>query len=323
MEESVEFQVNEEDALLRLDLFLYEKLEGWSRSKCQSLIKSGKVKINGRSILKPAHSVRMGDKVEVLLEEPKIEETLIPENIPIEILYEDKDIVVVNKQAGLVVHPAPGHPRGTLVNALLYHCKDYQLSGDPSRPGVVHRLDMNTTGVLVFAKNAHAYLELRRQVESREFNRRYLALVKGVPTYKEGLIEASIGRSLADRKRMSVSGINSKEAITYYTVREDFGLMSLLELKLSTGRTHQIRVHLKFIGHPVMGDPVYGFIDYDTMKLPPPLIRLLEKLPGQALHAQLLGIRHPTKNEYMEFSAPVPNYFEDILCYLRKSITLK
>ncbi|MCX8064198.1 MAG: RluA family pseudouridine synthase [Candidatus Hydrogenedentes bacterium] len=318
MEEIIEFQVGEEDASLRLDLFLYDKLEGWSRSKCQELIRRGKVRVEGRVVVKPAHVVKVRERVEVILEPAKKEEALLPENIPIEIIYEDNEIVVVNKQAGLVVHPAPGHLHGTLVNALIYHCKDYFTSGDPLRPGVVHRLDMNTTGVLVFAKNPRAYLELRRQVENREFKRRYLALVKGVPLYKKGIIDASIGRSLADRKKMSVTGVNSKDAVTSYSVKEIFGELSLLELELSTGRTHQIRVHLKFIGHPVIGDPVYGFIDYGALKLSRSLIKSLENLPGQALHAQLLGIKHPITNEYMEFTAPLPRYFEDILNLLRQ-----
>jgi len=320
MEEVLEFKVDEEGDSLRLDLFLFDKLEGWSRSRCQTLIKSGKVKVNEKTVSKPAYNVKLNDVVQVTIEEAKQEEGLIPENIPIDIIYQDNDIVVVNKPAGLVVHPAPGHPNGTLVNALLYHCKDYSpVSGDPLRPGVVHRLDMNTTGVLVFAKNPHAYLELRRQVENREFKRRYLALVKGVPPHKEGIIEASIGRSLCDRKRMSVTGVNSREAVTHYVVKESFKYLSLLELKLFTGRTHQIRVHLKFIGYPVLGDPVYGFVDYHTLPLPETVIRTMEKLPGQALHAQLLGLKHPTNNAYMEFTAPLPDYFNEILSLLRKS----
>ncbi len=320
MEKVVKFRVDDEGDSLRLDLYLYDKLEGWSRSKCQGLIRDGKVKVNGRLILKPAYNVRSGDEVEVVIEEAEGEERLVPEDIPVDVMYEDEDIVVVNKPAGLVVHPAPGHSRGTVVNALLYHCKGYSTSaGDPSRPGVVHRLDMNTTGVLVFAKNPRAYFELRRQVENREFNRRYLALVKGVPVHREGVIEASIGRSLVDRKKMSVTGINSREAVTHYIVKESFGSVSLLELKLSTGRTHQIRVHLKFIGHPVLGDPVYGFVDYRALCLPEDVVSLMERLPGQALHAQILGIRHPTSGSYMEFTAPLPDYFEEILVWLREN----
>lgn len=318
MKDIRQFIVPEEISSLRLDLFLSDQLEGISRTRIQTLIKEGSVSINDKLIKKPSAPITAGDTIEITLPEVEENTELIPENIPIEILFEDKDVVVVNKPAGLVVHPAPGHIHGTLANALLYHCRDFVVSGDPKRPGIVHRLDMNTSGVLVVAKNPESYQHLRKQVEDRAFSRRYFALVKGIPKTEQGIIDAGIGRSFSDPKRMSITGINAREAVTHFYLREKFSSVSLLELKLNTGRTHQIRVHLRFIGNPIIGDPVYGFTDYSTLGFPKNIILALQKLPGQALHAGLLGFVHPATNKYIEFTAPLPEYFQNILNELKK-----
>lgn len=319
MEESKAFVVPEDVDHLRLDLFLSDQLEGMSRTQCQSLIKDGKVRVNSKTVTKPAFGISSGDVVEVTIPPHDLLVELVPENIPVDIVFEDADVVVVNKPAGLVVHPGIGHPRHTLVNAILYHCKDFIPSGDNTRPGIVHRLDMNTTGLLVVAKNPESYQALREQVERRRFTRRYLALVKGVPEATTGIIEAGIGRSMADPKRMSVTGIKAKEAITSFTVKENYRFISLLELKLSTGRTHQIRVHLRFIGHPILGDPVYGFVEYSALPISDQLRSALSQLPGQALHAQTLGFYHPKTGKYLEFSADPPDYFTDLVLLLREA----
>ena len=313
-----QFFVPDKLASLRLDLFLSEQLEGFSRTQIQSLIKEGKVLVNQKEVRKVAFLISPGDCVDIELPATENKTKLTHENIPLDILYEDKDVVVVNKPAGLVVHPAPGHTSGTLVNALLYHCKDFVISGNPIRPGIVHRLDKNTSGVLVVAKNPGSYQHLSEQVKERAFSRRYFALVKGIPQSPQGTIEAGIGRSLLDPKRMSVTGVNAREAITHFYLRENFSCFSLLELKLNTGRTHQIRVHLRFIGHPIVGDPIYGFTDYDLLNLPAPVVNALNKLPGQALHAGSLGFTHPRTEQFLEFTAPLPNYFQNILNELHK-----
>jgi len=317
METTQSFIVPEITQPLRLDLFLYDQMEGISRSQIQNLIKNGKTTVNQKTITKPAYLINSGDHVTISQPEEETSE-LIPENIPLDILYEDKHIIVINKPAGMVVHPATGHTHGTLVNAILHHCKDFIISGDPLRPGIVHRLDINTSGVLVIAKNPEAYFHLRQQVENREFSRKYIALVKGIPKSKKGTIDASIGRSLADPKRMSVTGVSARDAITHFQLLKDYSVLSLLELKLNTGRTHQIRVHLRFIGHPVIGDPVYGFTDYASLKLSPSIVNALQKLPGQALHAQTLGFTHPITHTFLECSAPLPDYFQNILDELNK-----
>lgn len=313
------FSVPEETLPLRLDLFLSDQLEGISRTQTQNMIKTGKVSVNNKIIRKPSFLVFSGDNIEVTLPDFSEITELVPENIPLNILYEDRDVVVINKPAGLVVHPAPEHRNGTLVNALLYHCKDFVISGDPIRPGIVHRLDMYTSGVLVVAKNPESYYHLRKQVEERTFTRRYYALVKGIPRSEQGVIDASIGQSFANPKRMSITGINARDAITHFYLREKFSSISFLELKLDTGRTHQIRVHLRFIGNPIIGDPVYGFTDYSALNLPENVVLALQKLPGQALHAGLLGFTHPTANKYLEFTAPLPEYFQNVLQELRKT----
>ncbi|HEO71711.1 MAG TPA: RluA family pseudouridine synthase [Candidatus Hydrogenedentes bacterium] len=312
-----EATVDEAHRHLRLDVYLAEVIEDASRSFIKKLIKDGHVAVNTHICTKPARTMNLGEEVQTTIPpEPDILPT--PENIPLEILYEDADIVVVNKPSGLIVHPAPGHPSGTLVNAILHHCPDFQRPGeDLKRPGIVHRLDKYTSGVVVVAKSPRAYASLARQAREHAFDRRYLALVRGDYREDHGRIDATIGRSLSDRKRMAVTGIHGREAITHFTVLERFGIASLIALQLETGRTHQIRVHCRFAGHPVLGDPVYGITDYASWKLPPEVRASLERLEGQALHAERLGIEHPATGERISLETPAPADFQAALEALR------
>jgi 23S rRNA pseudouridine1911/1915/1917 synthase len=260
-----------------------------------------------------------GDRVDVELPPPPSTH-LEPEAIPLEILFEDADVLVVNKPSGLVVHPAPGHAAGTLVNAVLHHCKDFQRPGeDALRPGIVHRLDQFTSGVMVVAKSVQAFASLSEQARDHTFDRRYLALVRGEFKDLAGRISASIGRSTHDRHRMTVTGLNSRDAVTRFEVLEKFGVASLVGLVLETGRTHQIRVHLRFAGHPVLGDPVYGITEFADWKISPELRRALDGLNGQALHAELLGFEHPATGKRVQFSAPPPGDFAAALEALREN----
>ncbi len=302
---------------LRLDAYLAGAVEDASRSFLKRLIKEGRVKVNGTVCKKPSRSVRAEDSVEVEIPDPP---PLEPEaeDIPLDILFEDESMLIVDKPAGLVVHPAPGHYTGTLVNAVLHHCTDFEHSGgDPVRPGIVHRLDRDTSGVMVVAKTQLAFGRLARQASEHSFERRYLALVRGEFAEQRGRIEAGIGRSLADRSRMAVTGVRAKAAVTNFEVIERFGAASLVALRLETGRTHQIRVHMRFAGRPVLGDPVYGVVDYGGFGLPPAAVQALKALRGQALHAELLGLSHPTTDERLRFSAPPPGDFGAALAALR------
>lgn len=316
----LEETVGEDTAGLRLDVFLSDAIEDASRSFVKKLIKDGRVSINGKECIRPSRTVRAGDTVEAELPPPVATE-LKPEAIPLEILFEDADVVVVNKPSGLVVHPAPGHAGGTLVNAVLYHCPDFQRPGeDALRPGIVHRLDQYTSGVMVVAKSPRAFAALSEQAREHTFDRRYLALVRGEFKDATGRISAAIGRSTHDRHRMTVTGLNSREAVTRFEVIETFGVASLVSLVLETGRTHQIRVHLRFTGHPVLGDPVYGVTDYSDWRISPALRKVLESLDGQALHAELLGFTHPATGRRVQFYAAPPDDFAQALNALRSSI---
>ena len=313
-------EVGEEQGGFRLDVFLSDAIEDASRSFVKKLIKDGKATVNGKACTKPGRAMNPGDRVEVELP-PPVSTHLEPEDIPLEILHEDADVLVVNKPSGLVVHPAPGHSDGTLVNAVLYHCKDFQRPGeDALRPGIVHRLDQFTSGVMVVAKSARAFASLSEQAREHTFDRRYLALVRGEFKDAAGRISASIGRSAHDRHRMTVTGLNSRDAVTRFEVLEKFGVASLVSLVLETGRTHQIRVHLRFAGHPVLGDPVYGITDFADWKISPELRRAFEALDGQALHAELLGFEHPATGKRVHFNAPPPGDFEGALTTLRGTI---
>jgi 23S rRNA pseudouridine1911/1915/1917 synthase len=310
--------VTEAEHGLRLDVYLAGAVEDATRSFLKKLIKEGKVSVNGRACTKPAQIITESVEVQVELPDPSPTE-LVPENIPLEILYEDEDVVVVDKAAGMVVHPAPGHDNGTLANALLYHCAGYQQSGgDARRPGIVHRLDRDTSGVMVAAKTASAYAHLARQASEHSFDRRYIALARGEFQEQYGCINASMGRSLAEPSRMAVTGINAKEAITHFETLERFGVACLVRLRLETGRTHQIRVHLRFAGHPILGDPVYGETRFDAWNITPETMAILRGLNGQALHAELLGFEHPRSGERMSFTAPPPEDFLVALEALRR-----
>lgn len=284
----------------RIDKYLSEQLEDMTRSHIQKLIKENMVRVNGMAV-KSNFKLSASDQIEVEIPELK-EPDILPENIPLDILYEDQDILVVNKPKGMVVHPAPGHYTGTLVNAIMYHCKD-NLSGinGVMRPGIVHRIDMDTTGSLLICKNDHAHQALAEQLKEHSITRKYHAIVHGRLKEDEGTIDKPIGRHPIDRKKMSVHCTNGREAITHYRVLKRFQQFTYIECQLETGRTHQIRVHMSSIGHPILGDQVYG-----PAKCP-------YKLQGQTLHAKVLGITHPTTGEYMEFDAPLPDYFQGLL----------
>lgn len=288
----------------RIDKYLSEQLEDMTRSHIQKLIKENMVRVNGMTV-KSNFKLSASDQIEVEIPELK-EPDILPENIPLDILYEDQDILVVNKPKGMVVHPAPGHYTGTLVNAIMYHCKD-NLSGinGVMRPGIVHRIDMDTTGSLLICKNDRAHQALAKQLKEHSITRKYHAIVHGRLKEDEGTIDKPIGRHPIDRKKMSVHCTNGREAVTHYRVLKRFQQFTYIECQLETGRTHQIRVHMSSIGHPILGDQVYG-----PAKCP-------YKLQGQTLHAKVLGITHPTTGEYMEFDAPLPDYFQGLLEKMR------
>lgn len=298
-----EWTVDPKNVKMRIDKYIAEALgEDASRSQVQMWITEGHVKVNDSQI-KSNYKLNEGDHISLVIPEVAAVE-IIPEDIPLDIAYEDSDLIVVNKPRGMVVHPAPGHPNGTLVNALMHHCKDLSGINGELRPGIVHRIDKDTSGLIMAAKNDKAHASLAAQLKEHSVNRRYYALVHGNISHDQGTVDAPIGRDPHDRKLYMVTDRNSKHAVTHFTVVERFGDYSLLELKLETGRTHQIRVHMKYIGHPLVGDPVYG----KSKGL---------KMNGQALHAAVLGFVHPGTNEYMEYSAPLPNDMEELLAVLR------
>jgi len=298
------FTITGDDIGVRIDKYLTEAIqdEAVSRTQIQEWVKSGQVIVNGKSV-KSNYKLQENDSVEVEVPEVQALE-LVPEAIPLEVIYEDSDVIVVNKPRGMVVHPAPGHSSGTLVNALMHHCKDLSGINGILRPGIVHRIDRDTTGLLMVAKNDLAHLSLAKQLKEHSVTRRYTALVHGDLQHDTGTIDAPIGRDIHDRKMFAVTDRYAKEAVTHFTVIERLGDFTIVELKLETGRTHQIRVHMKYIGYPLAGDPVYGR---------PKTI----KLNGQALHAGILGFDHPRTGERMQFEAPLPADFEDILTNLR------
>ncbi|KAE9560768.1 RluA family pseudouridine synthase [Companilactobacillus bobalius] len=299
MSKSFELEYNEPKKS-RLDTYLNGELDDLTRSQIQKLIKDQNVLVNGQPVSKTGQKVVANDKITVNIPE---EEPIkaVPENIPIEVVYEDQDVIVVNKPQGMVVHPAAGHPDKTLVNAILYHC---QINDDDViRPGIVHRIDKDTSGLLMIAKNNLAKQSLMKQLKDKSNLREYLAIVHGNFKEKKGKITAPLGRSKFDRKKQAVVE-DGRHAVTHFEVLEQFEDYSLLKLKLETGRTHQIRVHMQYIGHPVAGDPLYG-----------PKNTLPGK--GQFLHAQTLGFEHPRTHEWMQFSIEPPKIFQDTLKQLR------
>lgn len=295
-----EFEVSMEQAGERLDKILPLIYPDMSRSFFQKLIKDQQILVN-HVPQKSNYRVDAQDIISVSV--PKAEEIeILPENIPLDILYEDQDLLVVNKPKGMVVHPAAGHYSGTLVNAVMFHCKD-SLSGINGviRPGIVHRIDMDTTGALIVCKNDNAHVKIAEQIKVHSVTRRYVGIVKGVVKQDVGVIEGTIGRHPIDRKKMAVNVVNGKKAITHYRVIQRFCSHTFMEFELETGRTHQIRVHMASMGHPLLGDMVYG-----NGKNP-------WNLQGQTLHAAVIGFIHPTTNQYLEVEAPLPEYFKDLL----------
>lgn len=295
-----EFELSIEQAGGRLDKVLSSLYPDLSRSFFQRLIKDGQVLVNSVP-QKANYNVNGGDLLSITI--PKAQEiAILPENIPLDILYEDEDILVVNKPKGMVVHPSAGHYSGTLVNAVMYHCKD-SLSGinGEIRPGIVHRIDMDTTGALIVCKNDNAHVKIAEQIKAHSVTRRYLGIVKGIVKTDHGMVEGTIGRHPIERKKMAVNVRGGKPAVTHYRVLKRFKNHSLMEFELETGRTHQIRVHMASIGYPLLGDSVYG-----NGKNP-------WKLQGQTLHAAVIGFLHPTTGAYLEIEAPLPEYFESLL----------
>ena len=290
---------------VRIDKYLFERIVNASRNRIQTAADAGFVMANGKPV-KSSYKVKPLDVLTVMMDRPRYENDIIPEDIPLDILYEDDDLLVVNKPKGMVVHPSAGHYSGTLVNAIMYHCKD-SLSGinGEIRPGIVHRIDMDTTGSLIVCKNDESHVFIAEQIKEHSVNRRYRGIVYGVVRDDEGTIHAPIGRHPVDRKKMAINEKNGKDAITHYKVLERFDKYTYMEFKLETGRTHQIRVHMASIGHPLLGDTLYS-----NGKSP-------YKLQGQTLHAMTIGFIHPRTREYMEISAPLPEYFEKILRDLR------
>ena len=302
------FQITEEQEEERVDKCIAALIDSLSRSFIQKMIKEGRVCINGLPV-KASYQVKAGDDLSFLLpkaQEPDIE----PEDIPLDILYEDSDVLVVNKPKDMVVHPAAGHYSHTLVNAVLYHCRG-QLSGINGvlRPGIVHRIDMDTTGALVICKSDFAHQSLAEQLSVHSITRKYRAIVHGNLKEDEGTVRGAIGRHPTDRKKMAINERNGKPAVTHYRVLERFGNYTYIECQLETGRTHQIRVHMASIGHPLLGDAVYG-----PKKCPG------KNLQGQTLHAMVLGFIHPRTGAYMEFEAPLPEYFSNLLLQFRKNV---
>ncbi|OUS76860.1 RNA pseudouridine synthase [Paenibacillus sp. MY03] len=307
-EDDLEWRIRPETAGERADKFIVDQLAelgqaGLSRTQVQEWIREGAATVNGRSI-KANYKLSEGDTVVLVIPEAQ-EADIMPENIPLDIVYEDSDLIVINKPRGMVVHPAPGHSSGTVVNALMYHCKDLSGINGLLRPGIVHRIDKDTTGLLMAAKNDLAHVSLAEQLKEHSVTRKYIALVHGKLPHDQGTVDAPIGRDAADRKLFTVTDRNSKTAVTHFVVLERIGEdYSLLELQLETGRTHQIRVHMKYIGHPLAGDPVYG-----RNKTVP--------LNGQALHAAVLGFTHPRTGKRLHFEAALPSDMEQILVNLR------
>ncbi len=298
-------QASDEYKGLRIDKFLSEQNPDYSRSYIQKLIKDGQVSVLGKAV-KSNYKIDGAEEIVLLIPE-QIVPDILPENIPLDILYEDQDLIVINKPKGMVVHPAAGHYSGTLVNALMYHCKD-DLSGinGVMRPGIVHRIDQNTTGSLLVCKNDYAHNFIASQLKVHSITRKYRAIVHGNIKEDTGTIDAPIGRHPIDRKKMAIEPRNGRDAVTHFQVLERFGNYTYIECQLETGRTHQIRVHMSSIHHPIVGDDVYG-----PAKCP------FSGLQGQTLHAQVLGFIHPRTKEYMEFSAPLPEYFKSLLQKLR------
>ncbi len=302
----INFEVLSEDADSRIDRYLAQQMPDQSRSFLQKLIREEQITVNGRPV-KANYRLQPEDQVLVIVPDPQLPD-ILPENIPLDILYEDSDVLVINKPKGMVVHPAAGHYTNTVVNAVMYHCQG-NLSGinGVMRPGIVHRIDRDTTGAIVICKNDQAHQSLAQQLKEHSITRSYRAIVWNNLKEDEGTVDRPIGRHPVDRKKMAVNEKNGKTAVTHYRVLERFDRFTYIECRLETGRTHQIRVHMASIGHPLLGDEVYG-----------PSGKQPFRLQGQCLHAMTLGFLHPSTGEYVEFEAPLPEYFTQLLKNFRK-----
>lgn len=298
-------KVDEQDEGLRIDKYLSNIFKDKSRSFIQGLIEKENVKVNSKS-LKSNYKLKKADEIEIMIPEPEIL-SVEAENITIDIVYEDEDVIVVNKAQGMVVHPAPGNYNGTLVNALLYHCKDLSSINGVIRPGIVHRIDKDTSGILVIAKNDDAHNKLSEQLKDHSMKREYYALIEGRLKNNDGTIDKPLGRCKKDRLKIGIIE-DGKRAVTHYEVVERYNGYTLVKCVLETGRTHQIRVHMASIGFPLVGDPLYGFK------------RQKFKLEGQVLHARTLGFIHPRTGEYMEFTSELPQYFCDLINKLKNEM---
>jgi len=322
--EHFRFIVDPGQSLVRIDKYLAARIENVSRTRVQAAAQAGNILVNEAAV-KPNYRIKPNDVIQILLPDPPREIELIPQDIPITIVYEDDDVIVVDKQAGMVVHPAYGNYSGTLMNALMYHFRDLPLfqSGE-TRPGLVHRIDKNTSGLLVVAKNEYAHNRLARQFFNRTTGRRYVALVWGTPDPEEGIITGNVGRNVRDRTIMQVfpDGSQGKHAVTHYTVIEKFGYVSLLECRLETGRTHQIRVHMAWTGHPLFNDLEYGghrILKGTTFTRYQQFVRnCFTLLPRQALHARTLAFDHPVTGKRMSFESPIPDDMAAVIDKWRK-----
>lgn len=316
--ESITFLVTETDADARLDSYLAKEIAGWSRARLQRLIESGEILVNSK-VVKPSYKISANDEIEVELTSPSLA-NFAPENIPLDVVFEDDDIVVINKPAGLVVHPAAGTPSGTLANALSYHFQHLSKHAGAIRPGIVHRLDKDTSGLLVVAKTESGHEKLADQFRAREIFKSYVALVYGVVKQSTGRIEQPIARDPRNRTRMSVVK-GGRGALSIYHVRRSYGAFTLLDVELKTGRTHQIRVHLSWLKHPVVGDELYsGGRDNSVQDVR--LRAQVRKLKRQFLHAEQLGFRHPRTGEEMKFTAAIPPELSDLLKAIEERQTI-
>ena len=321
---NIKFIISENESGERLDKFLQSKLSDYSRSSIQNFINKKNVLVNNQSA-KTGYKTKIDDEICLNIPEQK-ESDLTPEAIPLDIIYEDEFLIVINKPSGLVVHPGAGNFTGTLVNALLHHCNTLSSVNGNLRPGIVHRLDKNTSGLLVVAKDDKIHQLLQKQFDTKDIFRIYIALVWGRPVSNEGEIDTHISRSRRDRKKMAVSEFKGKQAITTYKLIKDYQYLSVLELHLKTGRTHQIRVHLNHISLPVFGDPVYNGRKSQLRRLPSHLqkrgMALLKSIDRQALHAKKLSFIHPIKNERMEFESDLPEDMEKVIGSINKTLML-
>lgn len=320
--ENYNFTVASEDDSLRIDGFLSQKLPNITRARVQKLIKESLVLVNGKSV-KPSHKVREEEQITVDIPTPP-SSTVEAEDIPLNILFEDESVIVINKQHGLTVHPGAGNLTGTLVSALLHHTKElspFGLStiGGPLRPGIVHRLDKDTSGVMILAKTDKAHISLSEQFKEHSTKRIYNAICFGVPKEKSGTIDASLGRDPNDRKKISTNARHSRRAVTKYKVLEELGFFSFIEARPETGRTHQIRVHLKSINHPIVGDPVYCKRTV-PVKTDKQVADCIKQIKRQLLHAEYFGFTHPETNKFMEFTAPLPDDMNALLTLLRDKV---